>query len=454
MSIALRQIERPRWDPVEEPAPLPPGRYKERCDAALSAAGTDWLCVYADREHPANVLFLSGFEPRFEEALLLIGTGGRHVLLTGNECVPYAARAPLPDLSVRLCQTMSLPGQDRSAAPRLTDVLREAGMRSGDRVGVVGWKYLQPEEWPNAELPPFLPAPYLSAVEHVAAKENVIDATPVLLHPESGLRSIIDADQIALFEAAAARSSEMVWSILSGIRPGDSEREAAARMAYRGEPLSVHPMLASGDAAGGPVIGLASPGTRRIAKGDGVSTAVGLWGGLTARGGLVDEDNEAFERTARAYFAGLVRWYDCARIGAVGGTIHDAVSETLAKGELRSLLNPGHLTGVEEWSHTPIRPQSADRIRSGMHMQVDIIPAPMPDGWALNCEDSIVFADQALRDDLRRRHPQVWQRIEVRRAFMHDTLGVTVDESVLPLSATPLCLPPFWLRCDRLLCQD
>jgi hypothetical protein len=78
----------------------------------------------------------------------------------------------------------------------------------------------------------------------------------------------------------------------------------------------------------------------------------------------------------------------------------------------------------------------------------------MPDGWALNCEDSIVFADPALRSDLAQRHPRVWQRIEMRRAFMNDRLGVPVDESVLPLSATPLCLPPFWLRPDRLLCRE
>jgi hypothetical protein len=450
MTSRLREIQIPDFGAIVPPAPLAGERYAERCRQALAAAATDWLVAYADREHFANVMVLSGFEPRFEEALLVLGPRGRRVLVTGNECVPYAALSPLPGLEVRLSQTMSLLGQDRTRAPRLVDVLREAGIGAADSVGVIGWKYLDPAEWDGDEPPAFLPAPYLEAVRRVAGQ--VTDRTAVLLHPERGQRSIIDADQIAIFEHAAARGSEMVWNALSRIVPGDREWEAAARMGYRGEPLNVHTMLASGNAATGPVIGLASPGPRRIERGDGVSTAVGLWGGLTARAGLVTDRDEAFEALAAGYFEGLLRWYAVADTGVAGGILHEAVSETLGRSGLRSLLNPGHLTGHEEWSNTPIRPGSAERIRSGMHMQVDVIPTPVRDGWALNCEDPIVFADEALRADLAARHPQVWQRIEARRRFMSDELGVVLAASVLPLSSTPMCLAPCWLQSDRLYC--
>ena len=454
MSIRLSPVTIPDFGPIDEPPPLPAERYAARCDAALATAGTDWLMVYADREHMANVMFLSGFEPRFEEALLLLGPSGTRILITGNECIPYAARAALPGLEVRLSQTMSLLGQDRTAAPRLTDVLRDAGVRRGASVGIVGWKYLGEEEWDrdvDGPPPPFLPAAYLGAIAAVAGADGVCDRTEVLLHPERGQRSIIDADQIAVFEAAAARGSAMVWSILSGLRPGDSERAGAARMGYGGDPFNVHAMLASGGPSDGSVIGLASPGARVLRKGDGVSTAIGLWGGLSARAGLLDDANDAFVATASAYFAGLLAWYRHARIGGTGAALHDAVVETLAAGGLRSLLNPGHLTGHEEWSHTPVRPGSTDRLRSGMHVQVDVIPTPMPDGWALNCEDSIVLADAALRADLAERHPTVAARIAARRRFMIDVIGAEVDEAVLPLSTTPLCLPPLWLRSDELL---
>jgi hypothetical protein len=39
-----------------------------------------------------------------------------------------------------------------------------------------------------------------------------------------------------------------------------------------------------------------------------------------------------------------------------------------------------------------------------MALQCDIIPTPLPPGTALNCEDSIVLADAALRDELAARH--------------------------------------------------
>lgn len=448
----LRDIVIPDFGPIADPVPLPADSYARRCDAALAAAGTDWLMVYADREHMANIAFLSGFEPRFEEALLLLGPGGARVLIAGNECFSYARISPLPNLRALLAQSMSLLGQDRTRAPRLTDVLRDAGIGAGDSVGLVGWKYLEPAEWDGADddLPMYLPAAHVAAVRRVAGR--IVDVTPVLLHPEHGQRSIIDAHQIAVFEAAAARSSEMVWSILSQIRPGDTERAAAARMTYRGEPFAVHPMLASGDAASGSVIGLASAGSRRIAHGDGVSTAVGLWGGLTARAGLIVQEDAAFEQVAAGYFAGLLAWYAVADIGTEGGVLDAHVRDVLSRGGLQSMLNPGHLTGHEEWSHSPVRPGSTERLRSGMHMQVDVIPVPMPDGWALNCEDCIVFADEALRADLARDHPAVWSRIQARRRFMTEVIGATIAPSILPLSSTPLCLPPGWLRSDRLFC--
>lgn len=445
----LRQLSIPDFGPIGEPPALTGALYAERCNAALRAAGTEWLAVYADREHLANVMFLSGFEPRFEEALLLLGPAGQRVIVTGNECLSYAARSPLPGVALLLSQTMSLMGQDRTAAPRLSEVLYEAGLRPGASVGVVGWKYLEPEEADGDTAPGFLPAAYLRAIERVVGPEGVTDRTEVLLHPETGQRSIIDADQIAVFEAAAARGSSMVWDIVTGVRPGDTEMAAAARMAYRGEPLNVHTMMATGDAAGGSVIGLASPGWRRIAKGDGASTAVGMWGGLTARAGLIDDDNDDFVGLAAGYFGGLIEWYRVADIGVEGGTLHEAVVGKLAEGRLRSLLNPGHLTGHEEWSNTPVRPGSSARLRSGMHVQVDVIPTPMLDGWALNCEDSVVLADATLRAELASRHPAVWQRIEARRRFVREELGVEMAEAVLPLSSIPLCLPPLWLASDR-----
>jgi hypothetical protein len=65
---------------------LPPALYAARLDAltrARRAAGLDALAIYADREHAANLLWLTGFDPRFEEALLILAPGTTPTLLAG-----------------------------------------------------------------------------------------------------------------------------------------------------------------------------------------------------------------------------------------------------------------------------------------------------------------------------------------------------------------------------------
>ena len=59
-----------------------------------------------------------------------------------------------------------------------------------------------------------------------------------------------------------------------------------------------------------------------------------------------------------------------------------------------------------------------------------------------------------LRREIEERYPAVWQRIQKRRAFMCDKIGVDLKPSILPLSNTPLCLPPFWLAPEKLLVAE
>ncbi len=84
---------------------------------------------------------------------------------------------------------------------------------------------------------------------------------------------------------------------------------------------------------------------------------------------------------------------ETADVGVTGDDLYSAVTEKLKSAGLNSALNPGHLGSHEEWLHSPVRPGSIERLRSGMPFQVDVIPVPMPAGWALNCEDMVAFAD-------------------------------------------------------------
>src|SRR5437588_10093413 len=135
MPIALRPIALPDFGASNEQPEVPGATYDARCRAVYAAAGCDWVVVYGDREHFGNIVFLSGFDPRFEEALFLLGPGDRRVLLIGNEGESYAALAPLPGLTVLVAQSLSLMAQDRSRHPRLTDRLQDAGIKQGDTVG-------------------------------------------------------------------------------------------------------------------------------------------------------------------------------------------------------------------------------------------------------------------------------------------------------------------------------
>jgi hypothetical protein len=136
-----------------------------------------------------------------------------------------------------------------------------------------------------------------------------------------------------------------------------------------------------------------------------------------------------------------------------GGTIYERVSEALAAGGFRSALNPGHLGGYDEWVHSPVVPGGTGTLASGMVFQCDVIPTPMPPGRTLNCEDPLVFADEALRADLAARFPAVWARIAARRTFMRDELGIAIGDDVLPLSTMPAYLAPLWLAPNRVLAQ-
>ncbi len=429
---------------------IPAATYDARAERLLARAQTDWVVVYADREHVANMLHLTGIEPRFEEALLVLGQDGARVLLVGNETIDYAVLAGLSNLDLQLSQSLSLMGQDRSLTPSLSAVLADVGLKKGQTVGLVGWKYAMPGEDGGFVFPYNM---VRSLVQAVGGDESRLsDVTALLVHPETGDRAVNDADQIAVFEWASARASAAVFRIVTGARPGMSEFEAAGLMGYQGEPLSCHMMMNSAD-GDGRMIGLRSPTAAKIRAGSGVSTAVGYWGALSSRAGMISdaESSDGYIDACRTYFSSLLAWYDTVKIGVRGGDIHDAVTQALAAGNLRPALNPGHLLGYDEWPHSPIRPGSDDVVRSGMAFQVDIIPGPLKPGQALNCEDSVVIADADLRAEIARRHPEVHARIAARRAFIRHQIGCDMSEDILPLSNIPLWLPPDWSHPDRVL---
>jgi hypothetical protein len=447
--IELTEVDPPPLEVPDECPRIEAGEFEARIDSLLAAVDADWVVVYGDREHSASLIYLCNLDPRFEEALLVLGRG-RRVLLLGKEDIGYVRIVPI-DVDVVCCPTLSLMGIDRGGGPTVEEALRQVGIGPGDRVGVVGWKALQAGEW-NGELPAiFAPAFFVDTLRSITGRpELVADATTALTSPRTGLRTFASADQIAVFEWGAARCSAWLMDVLHAAQPGVSEREALQVVPWGGDPLSFHVVFSSGaDVA----VGLRSPSSRRLELGDAAIAAIGVWGGNCARGGIVagttaelGADSEGYlERLAIPYWRAIATWYEALAIGRPGGEIFATITDLLARESFASSLNPGHLIHYEEWLDSPIRAGSDDPIASGMVMQSDIIPTGIRPGWTANCEDTLAVADAGLRAEIEARHPALWSRIEARRAFMRDRLGVAVRDEVLPLSCTCAFFTPFWL---------
>jgi hypothetical protein len=442
MRIDLRRISLPEFGlPVERPS-IPTAEYERRARALYEVSGLDWIAVYGGQEHFGNLLWLTGYDPRFEEALLLLGPRDARVLLVGVEGVGYAEIAGLP-VDLRFYHPFSIQDQPNVDSPPLHELLRDIGLGRGDRVGVVGWKWLDAGEADDVTIPAFVPSFLVRALNRIT-DTPAIDTTAVLTDPELGLRTRNSAAQIAQFEWGTARASAAVMRVVRGARPGMSEYDAAGLLGYQGEPLTMHPIVAASDGA---LNGLRSPSARVIGRGEAISCAVGYWGGLTCRAGLMlDEPDEEFLATlVRPYYTAIATWWTTAGIGVTGGELDAAVKSALSGASFHSFVNPGHLTSYEEWLGSPVHEGSTKRIASGMVMQCDIIPTPVPPGRFVNCEDTLAIADESLRDELARDHPEVWSRIEARRAFLRHEIGLELRPEVLPLSSAPAYLPPFWL---------
>ena len=166
---------------------------------------------------------------------------------------------------------------------------------------------------------------------------------------------------------------------------------------------------------------------------------------------LEQPEDSFFRQVAVPYFRVLATWYQSLHIGVTGSEVDQTVRAAFGNAPFNSALNPGHLVSFDEWVHSPIRPGSAERIASGMALQSDIIPAPLAQGQSLNCEDTLVIADRSLRAEIERDFTEMWQRMQARRTFMRDQLGIKLADEVLPLSTAPAYLPPFWLQ-DGLVC--
>jgi Xaa-Pro aminopeptidase len=413
--------------------------------AAMEARGIEVLVLYADREHAANLHWLTGFDPRFEEAVLFL-TPDRALLLAGNECLPYTAVSPLVqagDVGVGHCAALSLPSQPRGGR-RLADWIAEA-VPAGARAGAAGWKLWGADEVDDPattlDLPAFLADPLRARAGRVEA------ATDLFQHPGHGLRARVTADEIARLEFANHMAAAALRRMVMSFHPGQSDFAAVEAARLGGLPLGCHITFATGARAGQ---GLSSPAGERLATGSPASFNIAHWGANICRAGwLVRHAGEMpaeaaghLEDFVFPYVAAMSDWCARMRPGVTGGEVAAAMARALPHDRFGVTLNPGHLIGLDEWISSPIAEGSAIPLASGMALQMDVIPAH-PVHASTRMEDGYVLADADLAEELAERFPEVAARCAARARFMREVVGMEVPATLLPLADTCGIVAPF-----------
>lgn len=459
--VIIKQIEYPTYSQATPPA-VPSLEELEkritRCREMMRRKGYTHLVVYGDREHFANIMYLTHFDPRFEEALLILPTLGTPLLLVGNECVGHLNISPLYQqgkLRHERYQPFSLMNQPRDTSRPLGTVFREEGIDTTAQVGIVGWKYYFDVELDAPFQASDVPSYIVDALRKTASVEVLSNATDLFISPSYGLRSFLSPYEIAVFEYSNVMASEGMISLLKNFKAGVTDFEMIKAYQYTGYPLNCHVGIKS---SGNQHYGLTSPVGSLINKGEPCSTNLGYWGSNICRAGWVAESENDLPESAKGYideFAApyllaVRQWLKTMQIGTPGSVFRQLISDLLPFDRFGVYLNPGHLIHMDEWTGSPIYEGSTETIQSGMYMQIDIIPRSTR-FFSTRMEEGIVIADSELRRSLQQEYPEVYDRCMARRRFM-ESLGFELPEEILPLANTAGLVSPFFLNYRSVLC--
>ncbi|WP_286863507.1 MULTISPECIES: M24 family metallopeptidase [Pantoea] len=412
------------------------------------------LIIYADKEHGSNFEYLAGFIPRFEEALLVVNQQGALTYIMGNEnlkLVPFA-RNPGRCLHAPL---FSLPNQPMRGEQPLDQLLNEAGIVAGERTGLVGWKLFTGRQQGMCDLPQFV---YAAAAQAAGSDALLVNATGLFISPDNGARCVNCADEVAFYEAGANLASTAMLAALDSVEPGNTEKALGAQLNAEGQPNTVVTIAATGDRFAHARL---YPSDKQLVTGDKLSLTTGYKGGLTSRSAYVVSEASELQcnvsdwltRLAIPYYHAVVSWLEYLHIGMTGGELYSLIESVLPKAEYGWHLNPGHLVADEEWLSSPVYPDSAVTLKSGMLLQIDIIPS-VPGYGGCSIEDTVGLADAALRDELARAYPDVWQRMTQRKTYLAEVLRIRLPEEVILLSNTVGYLRPFLLDKGRALVRQ
>ncbi len=418
--------------------------YKRRIDSLLKlgeSIGLTHIVVYGDREHFSNMEYLTKYDPRFEEALLILSRENTPVLVVGNEGLDYSDIIPF-EIKIELYQNFNLMGQPRRECKTLKDIFSTSRIAANSKVGVIGWKYFSPLDFKDYEHRFEVPHYIVETLAELADRKSIVNAGDMMISNDYGLRHKLDAKELILHEFAGTKTSRKVLNFIKNLREGISEIEASENLCIDGDPLCVHPTVNFGET--NVLYGLASPTyKKRLSYGEPISVGLSYRRANVHRMGLYGRNKDdmtgngaaALEHLFKPYFKAIVAWYEKIAIGVTGGEMYNTVKEVIGDFQKYGIgLNPGHQTSTEEWTNSLFYEGSQSKISSGTAIQCDIIAAPKDLKLAVHIEDGIVVADEALRREIQKLSPQAWNRIIKRRKMMKELLGINLSDDILPTS--------------------
>lgn len=418
----------------------------------MQADNFDAVVIYADLEHGGNFEYFTGFVPRFEEALLVIHQSGEAYLVLGNENLNKVPFARIAATAVHLPH-FSLPNQPMETALSVPAILKQTKLEQAASIGLIGWKNFTSQHDDNAalyDLPYFL----VDGLKQAAPEASFKNAAYLMID-ENGLRTTNNANEIAHYEFGAMLAGNCILNAMDQLAVGKSEMEIGAYLNDFGQTPSVVTIMATGARFEKANL---YPTGKKIQLGDRISMTSGYKGGLQSRGGyavhtseeLPEAEQDYLDRVAKPYFNAVKTWFETIAIDMPGANLYDKIEEVLPKEQYGWHLNPGHLCGDEEWLASPIYPDSSEKIKSGMLFQFDIIPS-VPGYSGASCEGGVVLADEHLRAVIQNEYPEMWSRMQARRSYLIEEIGIQLSEEVLPMSNAAAYYRPFFLNKESAL---
>ncbi len=449
--IKLNTVNKPITFKNVAPVPLTDETINERKHKVIENMKKeefDSLIIYADKEHGGNFEYLTGFVPRFEEALLILNSNGDSFVVLGNENLKMAKFSRIP-VELIHCPYFSLPNQPMDNEKTLDEIFQSTKLNLKRKIGIVGWKMFTSKISKNQQL---FDLPYfiIDALKNILNENSTLEnAAHLFIGGLNGARTTNNANEIAHYEYGANLSSTRILEAMDAIEVGIQENELGA--------------LLNGDGQYNSVVTIAATGTRfenanfyptykKVVKGDPLSLTIGFKGGLSSRTGFVVSDetelpssqSDYLDRVAKPYFFAVSEWLKNIKIGMKGSEIYETIETSFPKEKYGWHLNPGHLVADEEWMSSPIFKNSQETLKSGMLLQIDIIPSIL--GYTgVSAEECIALADTDLQDVIKEQYPSLWSRVQTRRNYLIDVLGINLSDHVLPLSNTVAYLRPFYL---------